>query len=380
MKNVLIFLSSEGNAMRECIIGVLNYANAGSDWKLTLGNNANELTPERIRKARADGVSGIITGVTRQTPGFRALLESGIPTVLNNYPPDWTFNPRLPITCIHNDDLAIGRLGAKYLTGKAKFRSYAFVPDYQKCFWSTYRQRGFNLELGVSKIRPTSFRRQRETLDEWLIRLPKPAAIMAVNDHSATEIITACRRLRIEIPSQVSIIGVDNDACYCNSLNPTLSSVHPNHVEMGRRAAAELDRLMRTHQSRGEIYIAPIGIVERRSSCATPPTGHLIDQSLAFIQKHYQEGIWASDVAKHLGVSEQLLRLRFNTILGRSVRDTILETRLRAAKKLLERKKDSVTRIAEKTGFSSACRFTHFFREQTGQSPSDWCANQTTHP
>jgi len=378
MKHIIVFLSSEGCAMRECIVGILNYVRtAKRNWDVSLvpdplGVTESGLTPKRIAKAVREGVDGVITGLHRDTPGFRALVASGIPTVLNNFPPDWKFDRSLPITCVQNDDAAIGRMAARYLRDKGNFASYAFVPDRRKCSWSTYRRRGFGLELANAGIRPVTFDHRRDKMDDWLVRLPTPAAVFAVSDNTAINVISACQRLGLAIPSQVSVVGVDNDELYCNAVRPSLTSIHPNHVEQGRRAASELDRLMRSRRSNGEIVIPPIRIVERHSSRTIPPAGHLIAKGLAYINRHCCEGISASDVALHLGVSKQLLRLRFMTMHGRSVRDVILEKRLVAAKRLLAHGRCTVAAVAARTGFGSPCRFSHFFRQKTGMTPLAW--------
>ena len=159
---------------------------------------------------------------------------------------------------------------------------------------------------------------------------------------------------------------------YCNATRPQISSIHPNHVEMGRRAAAELDRLMQNLPPRKDIFIPPIGLVERESTRTIPPSGHLIKEALSYINSHYQDGITVKSVAQHVRTSEALLRLRFRTIHGKSVRDVILDTRLKSAKAMLKSSEKSISRIAEECGFASTCRMSHFFVERTGLSPREW--------
>lgn len=377
MKKVIVSLSSNSNAMRESIIGVLRFVNSGHDWNLTIipdpiGVTKEGLTPETVSAAIKAGVDGVITGVDRDTPGFRALLQSGIPCSLVNHPANWQPMPRHPVALLHNDDMGIGRLGAKYFHGKGIFQSYAFLPSPDKCFWSTFRRRGFELELAKFALRPFTFNNRQHELDEWIAALPKPAAILAVNDNSALNVLESCHRLRLGVPSQVAILGVDNDELYCSSSKPTLSSIHPNHVELGRRAAAELHRLMSGKHTEKVTFIPPIRIVERGSTRTIPPSGHLIREGLHYIRNHYHEGITARDVAEHLGVSESLLRLRFRTTHGKSIRDILLDTRLRAAQRMLSNSRKSLSHIAAESGFSSACRLSHFFTERLGCSPREW--------
>lgn len=377
MKKVIVSLSSDSNAMRECIIGIFNYVNDGHPWEIQIvpdpfGRTNGGMTPKTIDAAMSEGVNGIITGLDVYTAGFRRIVSSGLPLVLNLTPPDWTPPKATPISILHNDDISVGRMGARYLKGKGNFRSFAFVPLERKCFWSTFRNRGFRLELAKWGITPHIFRRNQKTLSEWIVSLPKPAAIMTANDCEAINVIETCRHSKIKVPDQVAILGVDNDKFYCSATKPQLSSVHPNHVELGRRAAAELDRLMRKLTPRRDIYIPPIEVVERESTRTIPPSGHLIKEALSYINGQYKDGITVKSVAQHVGVSETLLRLRFRTIHGKSMRDVILDTKLEAAKALLTNSDKPITRIAEECGFASTCRLSHFFAKRTGFSPREW--------
>jgi LacI family transcriptional regulator len=380
MKKVIVSLSSDSNAMRECIIGIFNYVNSGHPWEVhivpdPLGQLDGGMTPRTIDNAIADGINGVITGLDVHTAGFSRLVSSGIPVVLNLTPHDWSPPKNAPISILHNDDISVGRIGARHLKSKGNFRTFAFVPLERKCFWSTFRNWGFWLELAKWGITPRIFRRGRESLGEWIASLPKPAAIMTASDCEALNIMETCRNNGIQVPDQVAVLGVGNDSFYCSASRPQLSSVHPNHVEMGRRAAAELDRLMRNLPPRRNILIPPIGLVERESTKTIPPAGHLIKEALSYINSHYKDGITVKSVARHLGISEALLRLRFRTIHGKSVRNIILDTRLKAAQSMLKDTKKSIMQVADECGFASPCRLSHFFAQRTGLSPRKWRAS-----
>ena len=379
MKTVIVSLLSSSNAMRECLLGVVNYANAKRDWRLKIlpdpyGLTEEGLTPQLIDEAVRAKACGFITGLDVPTPGFKSLVACGIPLVLNNAPKRWRPPPGAPIRFVKNDDLATGRMGADYLRGKGNFRSYAYVPSQRECFWSPLRRRGFELALFESGKRPFVFDCTRSSLEDWLRRLPKPAAVMVVCDYAAIDVIEACQRLGLSVPEQVSVLGIDDDDLFCKASRPQLSSVRLNNVELGRRAAQALEGMMRKRQQgTGTIYVPPSGVVERESTRTPPPAAHLIQRALSFIDDNYGDGISAFDVAAHIGISPTLLRLRFRTLYGKSVRDAILDRRLRQAKALLLRDPDAaVGDIAKAVGFSSACRFSHFFSERLGLSPGRW--------
>lgn len=377
MKKVLVSFSASSVASREFLTGVFDYVNEGHTWNIELGPEPYSLTPRYIASAVRNGIDGIITGINRPTPGYKALIKLDLPIALNNFPAE--LPPDRPnIAVLRNDELAIGRTAARFLMSKGQFSSYGFVPNTERSYWSVFRERGFRLELSRQGHIPLTFRQKRMELGEWLRLLPKPTAVFAAFDMIAAQVVEACKLMKLRVPEQVAVVGVDNDEVICNAVRPTLSSIQANHVELTRRAAEELDRMM--HGKRpskpNSIFIPPLGIVERDSTRTVPPAGFLINEGLAFIRGNATKGIDVADVARHLGISESLARLRFRTVHGRSIRDEILDARLSAVKRLLRNTPYSLGAIAKDTGFSSACRLSHFFKTETGLSPRAWRSEQ----
>ena len=176
MKTIVISLSSKTIAMRECMIGILEYANTQRDWELTIlpdtrGETTQGLTPRFVREAIRNGVAGFISGHTIRSAGFDALVSSGLPVVLNNAPSGWNRPKNAPITLIHNDDITIGRTGSRHFLSIGNFRSYGFVREEENNYWGTYRCRGFDLELSRHGIRPHVFDPAQTSLADWLLGL-----------------------------------------------------------------------------------------------------------------------------------------------------------------------------------------------------------------
>lgn len=205
-----------------------------------------------------------------------------------------------------------------------------------------------------------------------LCALPKPAAVMAANDRKAREVLEACRRARLKVPVQVAVLGVDNDEVVCHSTRPTLSSVQPGNVELGRRCAAELFRLTRGPAVGKCITVPPVRVVERLSTHAIPPSGYLIEAALSHMRENLGKGLSVKGLARTLRVSESLLRLRFRTVLGKSVRGTLMDMRLERVKQLLAETDRPIRQVAPMAGFASACRLSHLFRAREGLSPTDY--------
>ena len=86
---------------------------------------------------------------------------------------------------------------------------------------------------------------QRKQLIEWLRALPKPCGIFAVNDMMGGEVQEACGQAGVKVPDEVSVLSVDNDETICENTKPMLSSIAPDFVQGGYRAAKLLDDLMK---------------------------------------------------------------------------------------------------------------------------------------
>ena len=69
------------------------------------------------------------------------------------------------------------------------------------------------------------FTRRARHRRDWRL----PAAVMAACDTTALEVMEACKRARISVPNQISVLGVDNDELMCEFDSPTISSVLPRH-------------------------------------------------------------------------------------------------------------------------------------------------------
>ena len=70
------------------------------------------------------------------------------------------------------------------------------------------------------------------------------------------------------------------------------------------------------------------------------------------------------------GVSHALVRARFRAVYGKSLRDVILDLRVKTAMTLLARTQAPIGVIARKVGFSSAAYFVRAFRKRVKTTPA----------
>ena len=64
--------------------------------------------------------------------------------------------------------------------------------------------------------------------------------------------------------------------------------------------------------------------------------------------------------------------MRFGELRGETIRAALEKERLNRVKHLLRATTRSIAGIARETGFSSAARLSHLFRQRTGLSPLRW--------
>ena len=317
-KNVLILLwSSTISSGRDFLAGFARRARHRRDWNLHLRISKKTLEPNILHAIKLGGYNGIVT----DEDSYNSMPKDAIPTqtsvvVFGTYDPNAPKN----VFFVQNDNAAIGRFGGQYLFGLGRFRSFGFVPTEVKHGWSQIRAEAFAKELGRRKIAVHVFDHadKSSSLKAYLVGLQKPAAVMAACDTTALEVIETCKRAKLAIPGQISILGVDNDELLCEFDNPTISSVLPRHDTVGEMAVTALAKMFRNPRtSKPRVTICDKQtVVERESTAPLSPATHLITSALDFIRQNATKAIMTDDVVRHLGVSRSLAALRFREYQG----------------------------------------------------------------
>ena len=378
MKKVLVLSTINGLAGRSCLTGIFRYVNSGLDWSIRFIERPDEGGANALDFLSSGEADGVIVSLDRQTELLPHILKTRLPVVMIHDKTGIAPRKRRNFVLVRNDDIAVGRLAARHLLERGRFASFVYLPTENRTSWSIFRERGFRMELARLGIVPRRWRRAREPLAALLLRLPQPVAMMGATDIEAMSAIDVCRANRIPVPARAAVISVDNDEILCESTKPTLSSIRTDDGLVGELAARALDGLMRSRKaaSAREILVPPTEVVERNSTRAVPPAGHLIQDALRYIHANAAKGVTVSGVVRHLRVSPSLARKRFQEITGRSIRDTILDTRLALAERKLRATAEPIARVARSCGFSSPYRMAHFFQERHGVSPSGFRAGK----
>ncbi len=380
IRHVALLIPAAGGYSRGIIQGVATYATEQEDWLIFPYERAEFMKlPPWLKKGHIDGIIGFIS-----TPDLGRQVKSlGVPIVDVQGEGNCPDSP-----VIDTDPMIVAQLAADFFL-QAGFIHFAFC-GYPGIFFSNNRSEAFCRILEsrgqsvhiytppprVSTSINLQFRELRgleyePALAAWLTRLPKPIAILACNDTRGQQIITACRDLGISMPSDVSVIGVDNDDLLCRLCRPTLTSISPDSEGIGQMAAEMLTRMLNGETVEPRLYNhPPLRVVERQSTDITTAQDPLVLTASRLIRDRACHGISVEQVCELVDCSRSTLDNLFKKHLGRSVAQEMLRIRLSRGMRLLENSDLSIEEVARKCGFLSATYFCRFFKREAGTTPA----------
>ena len=196
------------------------------------------------------------------------LTQYNIPTVFIEYP-----HPTL--SSVEIDDIAGGRMAAEYLINKGH-RRIAFLGDTDLPEYAIHpvsmRLSGFRQVLQNANIDiPEEFVRlapytQEQTLrvaNELLSLSNPPTAIFAATDFQALGVLKAARKMKVQVPEQLAIVGFDDLdlADYAD-----LTTIRQHLDESGRLAVEILlSRIADPTRPAQHIHL-PLTLIERQTA------------------------------------------------------------------------------------------------------------------
>lgn len=379
IKKIAVALRLSYASHRDILYGLSQYAKK-HHWSVRIVPIPELFDSNMLTRLEREGCDGFITSDlgSEDTIGF--FLRSRTPLVVIG-PQDSTLAKRKrSIAFVTLDDFAIGVYAAKFLMSLGKFRTVGFLPSHIRNHCSILRQKGFSSACAHAGIPATAFDFATATdgsaedisaLGKWLESMPKPAAIMAVHDFRATNLLDAARQTKIRIPANLVVLGVDNDELLCDFTEPPLSSIAPDYVEFGTLAAQTLRKLLRVPDQM-TATASSWHIVERESTTHITPSAQLVNNALEYINKHALKGISANDVVQHLKTSRRLADLRFKDATGMSILEKIISIRIAAVKAKLRISRAPIKKITAACGFASENYAKNLFKRKLGMSMREY--------
>lgn len=311
--------------------------------------------PPPLSRLLANGCDAAIAAVTTSAEA-RAALSAGVPIVNVSE----AFETPLPTVTFDNP--AIGRLAADHLVAQG-YTHFAFY-GLGSVGYSIGRREGFTAALRCHGLACSVFEvsgqsaagaESAATLDRWLLDLPPGTGILAVSDPRARVLLDACRRLAIDVPSRLGILGVGDFRDLCDAGGPALSSVRRNGVAVGEAAVAAIARLLAGRSAATPIFVPPSDVAARGSTSFSGADEAVAIRAVTLVQDDLAGSHDVDTLARRLRVSRRKLERAFQSVFGESPHVHVLRIRADAAAAARKASPSQpLTAIARATGFTDA--------------------------
>lgn len=372
-----------GIAGQDKLNGVFEHLSAGHRWQLAIYRTMHEFTAETVRHELERKTDGFIVGIPGTDDALDVLAATDMPTVVMNVSGGGIERRTGNIAFVRSDSAAVGREAAQTLLRQGVYKSYAYVGYRTDDDWSRERGSAFRDTLDAAGFVGRMFDithykdnvEDKDTLIKWLKELPKPCGMLAACDDRAFEVADVCREIGIKIPAEIGLLGVNNDPLLCENADPKLSSIQPDFIAEGRRAAELLERMMSGGTIPDAKRIQLIGVravVHRESTVPHSEAGRFVQKVLAYINREAVKGIGVEDVARRFKVSRSLLEMRFGELQGESVYEAMLRIRLEEVKRRLRTTKDHIAEITAQCGWANPTPPKLLFKRRFGISMRDY--------
>ena len=280
------------------------------------------------------------------------------------------------------DDAAIVE-SAFNLMKKRGLESFAFVhsAEASEVLRSSLRAAAFRHMANESGFTCTECGACRD--DNWTSRLtsladelsvlPTPCGVMAYNDRCAREVIDACNLAGLSIPSQIQVVGVDDQQEICENVRPRLTSIEPDFEGVGYLLAQRMDELLTTGKAKKKSICGVKRIVERETTRDLSGAARLVTAAEKLINANAcqglppsPKGLVPSALAAALKVSRRYLEIRFKQVKGEGIAEAIRRRKLEEVCRMLKETDLPIGEIATRCGFPVQTHLNAIFRRNYG--------------
>ncbi len=359
--------------------GIVRYSRRKEQWVICRMPPAYKSLigiPGVVKWAKDWGADAVI-GQFEQNDDVGLFARNGIVCVAQDFKQRFKNIPNITA-----DYIGTGRMAARYYLERG-FKHFGFFGFNHVC-WSDERCEGFRKEVESAGIGATVhiynlqdidhlWYYERDKLREWLRSIPKPIGIMACDDNQGNNLVEACHSAGVKIPSEVSVMGVDNDELLCSLGSTALSSIYVDIEDGGYRTAELIEQLVTNPDIRvGDVVLRPIKVVERISTAAFATDDVQIQKAVKFIHQNYQKKISVSDVMEEVALSRRLLERRFKSVTSQTLYQYISDQKIRHFAEMLHDTNDQVVNIALSLGETDTKSISRRFKQIYGCSPVEW--------
>lgn len=258
------------------LLDILHNELALAGYRTILFNERSDASVEQhvsdlVNGAAVDGLVYVSATLGTPLPGHGA---RDIPAVLVN-----RYIDSAQADTVVSDNYRGGRLVAEAMV-ELGHRRIAIITGPENATTSRDRERGFREQLEAFGIPfDETLRRvgqfSHHSGYQWCLDLlaaePRPTAVFAANDVIAFGALDAARRVGVDVPTELSIVGFDDiDMAGWEGFN--LTTVRQPLAEMGRAAAKLLiERIASEGTMPARRRVFPVGLIRRETLAVPPP-------------------------------------------------------------------------------------------------------------
>ena len=367
MKKIILLLETSRTFGRELIMGIVRYSKLNRSWSFYKEPNDLKSSIPNLKNWKPDGI------IMRDTVITNDLLKLKIPTI---FAPHFICYPKnIPI--IITDSFSIAKMASSHFIEKG-FKNLAYC-GYQGIVWSEERKyyfNQFNSECGLrthnyepsKKIKLDDWDKEQQLVSRWIKSLPKPVGIFACNDDRGQHILELCKLLRLKVPEEVAVLGVDNDPMVCEFGDPPLSSIALNTESAGFEVAKLLDKMMKSRKkiSNEQIIVTSSNVVQRQSTDILAMVDEDVKLAIKYIKDNSNNIIFIKDVVDAVGIGRKALQKKFKDAIHRSIYSEIQQIRSESISKMLIETNLSISQIASLFNFTDVEHISRFFKKEKG--------------
>lgn len=377
-RSIALVVQTATEWSREVLRGVADYAGEQGGWDCFIEPHGFWDTLQLPRDWKGHGVIGRLTN-----PGLvRGIARRKIPCVNVS----WTRQHSQRYPNVVSDQRACGHMAAQHFLDRG-FRNIAYIGPaphmpYGTVLEDAIREKAdadearlhvFSYGKQETQSREHGIRSNEHLLRKWLLELPKPVGVITWSAMIGRAVMTQCANATIEVPDDVAILGIEDDALMSALAPVELSSLDQAGRTVGYLAAELLDRMIQGEPApEHPIEIPPRGVLARKSSDATGFQDEVVAEAIKFIRDNASRPIRIHDIEKAINVSRRVLENRFERTVGRSPAIILRRVRLERAAVLLRDTELAIPEIAYQCGFNHTESFIRSFKRTMGDVPSQY--------
>lgn len=375
MIRVILLIDCASEYDRKLLRGMIKYSKENGPWlfyrmpsNLRWGTDREAWILDWARQWQADAIIG-----RWNDEKVELLSHLNIPIVLqNNRSRSETYSN------LTGDYEGTGQLAASFFHKKL-YTNYAFF-GIKTVIWSEERGTGFRKEVEriggrffSLEVDPARESDMREEVGAWLHSLPKPVALFCCDDAHALFITETCSLENIQIPSEISLLGVDNDELFCGISDPPISSIELD-VERGGYMTCKLLHRMITEGVKEpfNVVINPIRIKQRQSTERHNITDPYVSKVVRFIDDNYSRDLSIDSILEVVPLSRRSVEMRFKKVMGTTIYQYLISCRIELLAQLLTTTDRPLLDLAYEVGFKDGSNISRIFKKYKGCPPLEY--------